>query len=186
MANLVKHSTTQSRSQAPKVKPHHILIGGAVIAGAWFLLKAARAGKKLEATATGKILGLDGQFLNVLLDVVLTNPTNGRLRVKYPYIKLSVNGAKLADNQIKNRDINIPANSSVKAGKALGEPLLLRIPWQVALATLGAQIGQLVAGTLSELTIDIEVSTTAFAPGLPSGISQTITQSIPLKKPQAT
>lgn len=159
-----------------------MLVGSLLVIGAVAVTKAARVGARLESQALARIYRFDGRGVHVILSITLTNPTNAKLRIKYPYLKVSMNGSKLGENQIRNQDVEIPAHTTVRLSDQLGEDIVVLIPFQNALSVLGPVIGQLIAGAVEEINVQIELSTTAFAAGIPKAVPITVTETIPLKR----
>lgn len=156
-----------------------ILIGSAVAFGAIMLLKASRAAANLESYVTAKIHKFDISGLTLMIGVVLKNPTNGSLRIKYPYVTVGVNGSVIGSSELKDEDIQIPANS-----QAAIRGLYLHFP-TLSLTTILPALYQLMSGAIPSIDFSVTVKTTAYAPGIPVAMPYSQTESMKLGKPSA-
>jgi hypothetical protein len=154
-----------------------VLIGSAAVFGAIMLVKASRAAANLESYVTAKIQKFDLTGLTLMVGVVLKNPTNGSLRIKYPYVTVAVNGGTVGSSELKNEDVEIPANS-----QAVIKGLYLHFPTLSLTAILPA-IYQLMSGAIPAINFSVTVKTTAYAPGIPIPMPYTYTQEMKLGKP---
>ena len=156
--------TTKPSNQSRTAR--RLLVGGALLLGGALALRAARAGRKLETETLARIGGIDGRHVKLEADIRLTNPTGTKLVIKHPYVKIMVDGQKLAENRIKNQEITIEPHTTVNLADEIGEPLVIWLPYQSAVQILGPALGQIVAGT-TKVPAEVVVMTKAYAPGLP-------------------
>ena len=63
-------------------------IGAGVIGLVSYLLGLKRTSAELESVATAMIHSVKLDGLTVRIDVILKNPTNSSLTIKYPFVKL--------------------------------------------------------------------------------------------------
>lgn len=154
-----------------------ILIGSAAAFGTIMLFKASRAAANLESYVTAKIHHFDLTGLTLMIGVVLKNPTNGSLRIKYPYVTVAVNGSVIGSSDLKNEDVHIPANS-----QAVIKGLVLHFP-TLSLTTILPAIYQLMSGAIPAIDFSITVKTTAYAPGIPIPMPFSYTETMKLGKP---
>lgn len=143
-----------------------LLIGGALLLGG-ATVSALRAGRRLETEVLGRFGGIDGDYVKLIAEIRLTNPTATPLHLSYPYLKISIEGLKLAENRIRDQRIRLGANTTLRLSDELGEDIVLHIPYQTAVAVLGPSLGRILAGTGS-VGASVEVSTQVSAPGLPA------------------
>ena len=154
-----------------------ILIGSAAAFGTIMLVKASRAAANLESYVSAKIQHFDLSGLTLLVGVILKTPTNGSLRIKYPYITVAVNGSIIGSTDLKNEDVNIPANS-----QAVIKGIVLHFP-TLSLTTILPAIYQLISGAIPAIDFSITVKTTAYAPGIPIPMPFSYTEKASLGKP---
>jgi hypothetical protein len=104
-----------------------IVIGTAVGAGVILLLSSfmskKKVGDKLDTKTKVTVHSLDFNGLTLRIDVILTNPTEGTLTIKQPYIKVSFNNKDVGTTQLENKKVEITAYSP----KPL-DPIYLTIP----------------------------------------------------------
>lgn len=100
-----------------------IVIGlGALVTGG-YLFKVSRTQANLETEIKAKIHKLDFSGLTVRVDAKIKNPTEGSLKIKYPFVKLSYKGSSIGSSQAINQDININ-----KFGEVNIEAIMINIP----------------------------------------------------------
>lgn len=100
-----------------------ILIGsGALLTGA-YLFKMSRTSANLETEIKAKIHKFDLSGMTVRVDAKIKNPTEGSLKIKYPFVKLSFKGNTVGSSQAINQDITIP-----KFGEVNIEAIMINIP----------------------------------------------------------
>lgn len=100
-----------------------ILIGTGVVLTGGYLFKLSRTSANLETEIKAKIHKFDLTGITVRVDAKIKNPTEGSLKIKYPYVKLSYKGDTVASSQVINQDITIP-----KFGEANIEAIMINIP----------------------------------------------------------
>ena len=151
-------------------------IGGlALVAGA-LLWRAVKAGNSLEFFALGRIHKISLKGITLGIDVNVKNPSPGRLRIKHPFVKITFQGVTLGLSQSANRDhIIAPYSDTWIRG------LMIDVPIQ-QLAMVAPSVIGLLSGKVKELPVSIEVSTTAFAPGIPP-VPYTYAESVQLTSP---
>lgn len=105
----------------------NILIGtgvGAAIAGVVvYATRMNRTSTQLESVVTAKIHSLKVDGLTIRVDARLKNPTNGRLRIKFPFVKLIYNNETIGTSSSVNQEIELP-----KFGEANIEAIMINIP----------------------------------------------------------
>lgn len=100
-----------------------ILIGAGVVLTGGYLLKMSRTSASIETETKVKIHKLDLTGITVRVDAKIKNPTEGSLKIKYPFVKLSYKGDTIGSSQSINQDITIP-----KFGEANIEAIMINIP----------------------------------------------------------
>ena len=161
------------------MNPKHILLAGGgllLLATGAMIFQAAKTGNKLIFTPEVGLptIGLSG--VTVRLNVRVQNPTRGRLRIKHPFLAAQSGGVTIGTSRIVNREYTLNPFSEITI-----RDFLIDIPLQQA-GLLVAQITRLLTGQISELPLDILVSTFASAPGVPTIAIEEPTQ-IVLKNP---
>lgn len=105
-------------------------IGGGLAAGGVYLWRLNKTSVNLDIIPTVKLHKLDLQGLVLRVDVQLKNPTRTSLKLKFPFIKLSIKGNSIGSSQSVNQDIALPA-----FGEAKFEAIMIRIPMLSLLST---------------------------------------------------
>lgn len=100
-----------------------IAIGASVLLGGGYLLRMSRTSANLEVEVNSQLLSLKLSGLTVRINAKLKNPTNGTLKIKYPFLKLLFKGETLGSSQAIDKDITIP-----KFGEANIEGIIIKIP----------------------------------------------------------
>lgn len=89
-----------------------VIVGGA-IAGGSYLYNMRRASVQLEVIPKAYIHSLSWTALTIRVDAQLKNPTRASFKVKFPYIRMTYDGALLGSSQVIDKDIHIPAFGQV-------------------------------------------------------------------------
>ena len=105
-------------------------IGGGLFAGGVYLWRLNKTSVNLDIVPTVKLHKLDLQGLMLRVDVTLKNPTRTSLKVKFPFIKLSIKGTSIGSSQAVNQDVALPAFDEAKF-----EAIMIRIPMLSLLST---------------------------------------------------
>jgi len=100
-----------------------ILIGSGALLTGGYLFKMSRTSANLETEIKAKIHKFDLSGMTVRVDAKIKNPTEGSLKIKYPFVKLSFKGNTVGSSQAVNQDITIP-----KFGEVNIEAIMINIP----------------------------------------------------------
>ena len=100
-----------------------ILIGTGVVITGGYLLKMSRTSANIETEIKAKIHSLKLSGLTIRVDAKLKNPTDGTLKIKYPFVKLSYQNSTIGSSQVVNQNITIPS-----FGEANIEGVMINIP----------------------------------------------------------
>ena len=100
-----------------------ILIGTGVVITGGYLLKMSRTSANIETEIKAKIHSLKLSGLTIRVDAKLKNPTDGTLKIKYPFVKLSFQNSTIGSSQVVNQNITIPS-----FGEANIEGVMINIP----------------------------------------------------------
>jgi len=100
-----------------------ILIGTGVVLTGGYLFKMSRTSANLETEIKAIIHKFDLTGITIRVDAKIKNPTEGSLKIKYPFVKLSYKGETVGSSQVVNQDITIP-----KFGEANIEAIMIKIP----------------------------------------------------------
>lgn len=115
-----------------------ILVGTTIGAGitglALYLGRLKRTSAQLESVTTAKIHSLDLSGLTIRVDVKLKNPTNGSLKLKFPFVKVAYKDVTIGTSTVIDKDIILP-----KYGEANIEAIMINIP-AIGLLSLGGAI----------------------------------------------
>lgn len=129
------------------------LAGGVIIGGIIFipkLIKLKNASPELDVVPTVKIHKLDFTGLTIRIDVQLKNPTTASFKMKYPYIRLSYNGAVIGTSQSVNRDIEMPG---------LGEANITQIMMHVPITSVLSMAGSLLKAVQNNTEVKVDIQT---------------------------
>ena len=100
-----------------------ILLGaGAVLTGG-YLLRMSRTSANLETEVNAKIHSLTLSGIVIRVDAKLKNPTDGTLKIKYPFVKVGYKDSTIGSSQVLNQNITIPP-----FGEANIEGIMINIP----------------------------------------------------------
>lgn len=96
---------------------------GLAIAGITYAMRMNRANAELVSMASAKIHKLDATGITFRIDLQLKNPTQQKLKIKYPFIKLLLKGTVIGTSQSVNKDIVIPA-----FGQVIVDKIMINVP----------------------------------------------------------
>ena len=102
----------------------YYIIGGGLIAGTVSLLSMSNTGSQLETVASGRIHKLTLSGVIVRVDIKLKNPTNGKLKLRFPFIKLSHGDSTIGSSKPLNTVLEIPQH-----GEAVAKDIEIEIPY---------------------------------------------------------
>jgi hypothetical protein len=102
----------------------YIVIGGGLIAGTVSLLSKRSTGSQIETVASGRIHKLTFSGVTVRVDIKFKNPTNGKLKIRFPFIKLSHGDSIIGSSQTIPNVIEIPQH-----GEAVAKDISIEIPY---------------------------------------------------------
>jgi hypothetical protein len=100
-----------------------ILIGTGVVITGGYLLKMSRTSANIETEINAKIHSLKLSGLTIRVDAKIKNPTDGTLKIKYPFVKLAYQNSTIGSSQVVNQNITIPS-----FGEANIEGVMINIP----------------------------------------------------------
>ena len=100
-----------------------ILLGTGVVLTGGYLLKMSRTSANIETEIKAKIHSLKLSGITVRVDAKLKNPTDGTLKIKYPFVKLAYKGDTVGSSQVINQNITIPSFGEVNI-----ERIMINIP----------------------------------------------------------
>lgn len=100
-----------------------ILIGTGVVLTGGYLFRMNRTSANLEIEVNSQLLSLKISGLTVRINAKIKNPTDGTLKIKYPFLKLIYKGETLGSSQAIDKDITIP-----KFGEVNIEGVIINIP----------------------------------------------------------
>ena len=100
-----------------------ILIGAGVVLTGGYLFKMSRVSASIETETAAKIHKFDLSGITIRVDAKIKNPTDGSLKIKYPFVKLSYKGDTIGSSQSIDQDITIS-----KFGEANIEAIMINIP----------------------------------------------------------
>lgn len=126
---------------------------GLAIAGVAYAMRMNRANAEFVSMATAKIHKLDKDGITFRVDLQLKNPTQQRLKIKYPFIKLILKGSVIGTSKLINKNIIIPA-----FGEAVVDKVMINVP-KSGILSVGIQIAKSVkSGEELKMTV-VTIST---------------------------
>ena len=102
----------------------YYIIGGGLVAGTVSLLAMRNTGNQLETVASGRIHKLTLTGVIVRVDIKMKNPTNGKLKLRFPFIKLSHGDSTIGSSKSLNTVIEIPQH-----GEGVAKDIEIEIPY---------------------------------------------------------
>jgi hypothetical protein len=132
-----------------------LLIGTGVVLTGGYLLQMRRTSANLETEISAKIHSIKLSGILIRIDAKLKNPTNGTLKLKYPFVKLIYKGSTIGTSQVVNQDITLPAY-----GEANIESILINIPLTGILSVAMDLLKSLKTG--AGITVVIAIITTIY------------------------
>lgn len=102
-----------------------ILLGGAgLFFGGRYLMQMNRLENELETVITAKIHKLSLSGITLRVDVQLKNPTKGKIKMNYPFVKILHDGKTIGSSQSVNQEVEIPS-----FGEARIEAVMIELPY---------------------------------------------------------
>lgn len=114
-------------------------IGAGVIGIITYASKLKRTSAELESVASANVHSLKLDGLTIRIDVHLKNPTEGSLKIKFPFVKLIFQEKVIGTSKVINKDIKIPSH-----GQAKVTGIMVNIPATGLLSLGGGIFGLLV------------------------------------------
>lgn len=93
-----------------------IAIGAGILLGGGYLLRMSRTSANLETEVNSQILSLKLSGITLKVDAKIKNPTDGSMKIKFPFLKVIYKGETLGSSQVVNKDISIPAFGEANIG----------------------------------------------------------------------
>lgn len=128
-------------------------IGVSILGFINYVRNLQRTSKELESVTTVNIHSLKLDGLTLRIDVVLKNPTNGSIKIRYPFVKILLKQNVIGTSTVSKQEIKIPAH-----GEAKIKGLLINIP-VTGLASLGNGVLKLLTQNKSLLLTVKTIST---------------------------
>jgi hypothetical protein len=131
-------------------------IGAGVIGVIAYASKLKRTSAELESVATANVHSVKLDGLTIRIDVKLKNPTEGSLKIKFPFVKVLFQNKVIGTSKVVNKDIMIPSH-----GEANITGIMVNIPPTGLLSLGGGLIGMLIKkqpaqiGVTTVTTIDL-------------------------------
>lgn len=102
-----------------------ILLGGAgLFFGGRYLMQMNRLENELETVITAKIHKLSLSGITLRVDVQLKNPTKGKIKMNYPFVKILHDGKTIGSSQSVKQEVEIPS-----FGEARIEAVMIDLPY---------------------------------------------------------
>ncbi len=95
----------------------------ALAVGVPYLLKLQRLSNELETVTKVKVHEVNLTGIKLRVDVTMKNPSGGKLRLKFPFVKMIYSGTTFATSEMKNVDIEIEKFSQKEL-----EPVYVELP----------------------------------------------------------
>jgi hypothetical protein len=142
----------------------YIIIGGSILVVGKYIQSLKRAEKQVVLTVTGKKESVTLQGVSVLIKYNIKNPTDAKLRMVAPLIKMMINNKVIASSSMSL--IDIPTEVKDKSGKIIIRPFKetgeiqtrVLIPW-LTLLTISPDIVKRFKSNEAKDKITINVET---------------------------
>ncbi len=109
---------------------------GGVIAGVAYALRIRRTSAELETVTTVMVHKIDLKGVTLRVDATLKNPTQTKLKIKYPFVKLIYQDASIGSSQVVDKDIDLPPFSEARI-----EKIMIQIP-VLGIFSIGAALAK--------------------------------------------
>lgn len=149
------------------------LIVSGLVAGWLFIKRMTRLKLNLEAIPNATLYKASFSGVTIKVDVVIKNPSNGSLIIKFPFVKLIYKSSIIGSSQVVNKDIKILPYSEV-----LIERIMITLPLLSTLSVGYALVKTLIdrkknASNPEPVKIGVMVITTAMVSGVQLPFSET-------------
>lgn len=134
-----------------------IAIGAGILLGGGYLLRMSRTKANLEFEVNSQILSLKLSGITIRIDAKIKNPSDGSLKIKYPFVKVIYKGETLGSSQAIDKNITIPA-----FGEANVEGIIINIPLS-GIFSIGMDLLKSLK-TKEGVKVTVKVITTAYYP----------------------
>lgn len=161
------------------MKPKWLLIGGIgvlALMGGTLAYQAMKAGDELTMAIRGFIHSVSINGLALGADLRIQNPTSGKLKMRHPFIKVSLDGSVFATSRLSDQQYEIKPYQEILV------KLLIDVPFQ-NLIVLTPVITKLLTNQIQEIPVEYAILTRVSAPGVPP-FDLKKTEVIKLTKPQ--
>jgi len=105
-----------------KILAGAVIVGGAIAGGSYFY-NMRRATVQLEVIPKAYLHSLSWSALTIRVDALLKNPTRANFKVKFPYIRITYDGALIGSSQVIDKDIQVPS-----FGQVVIDSMMVEIP----------------------------------------------------------
>ncbi len=100
-----------------------IVLGGTgLFLGGRYLWQMNRLNTNLEMVITAKLHSVTLAGIRIRVDVTLKNPTKGKIKIMFPFVKIMHEGKTVGSSQSVNKEIEIPS-----FGQAVIEAIMIDI-----------------------------------------------------------
>lgn len=147
------------------------LVATGLVAVYFFVKKLRRLQVNLEVLPTASVYKINLGGLTIKVDVVLKNPTNMSLRIKFPFVKLLYKGTTIGSSQVVDKDVRIPAYGEAKIDR-----ILIHIPLLETFSVAYSLVKTLMKKDKTpgnEIKVGVTVITTVFVGSMSMPLNET-------------
>lgn len=90
-----------------------LVTAGAAAGGFLYYRSLKRTGEELEVTHRVTVASLSLTALTLRIDITIRNPTPNGFSIKFPYIRLEMNGSPIGNSEVVDKVIDIPSQGEV-------------------------------------------------------------------------
>ena len=141
---------------ARKITGKQILAGsGAVVlaGGVIYFSRLSRMKANLEILSKVIIQKINLTGITIRVEVQIKNPTEGSVKVKFPFIKMQYKGSTFASSEVQNKDFTLP-----KFGQINLDPIFITLSYMNLATTAPALLRDY--RTTGNLSFNLETITT--------------------------
>lgn len=131
--------------------PLYVAGGAVILLGLGLAWRFKRTVKNLEAITRGTLANLTWKEVTIRIDTVLKNPTNGNLKIKFPFVKVKHKDFLIGSSTVQNKDLEIPAHGELKIDNLF---VVARI---ADLEAVAGEFFDYLLGKRAEVAVDVEV-----------------------------
>ena len=133
--------------------PLYIAGGAVLLLGLGYAWRLNRTRRNLETISRVRLAELTWKEVTLAADTILKNPTNGKLKIKFPFVKVKHKDYLIGSSTVQDRDLEIPAHGELKINDLF---IVSRI---ADLEAVAGEFFDYLLGKRSQVAVDVEIIT---------------------------